>query len=361
MRQFPLSLCVIAALCPAIGWAQDSGADAFAARDFARAKALWFDAAAEGSPDAMLGLGLLADRGFGQTRDLDAAFDWYQKAANLGLAEAQFNIAIMYDAGIGRARNARAAQLWYTRAALRDHTRAQYNLGLLLTSGDGIVANPAVAAHWFDLAAPSIAAAAEKPRDVTVQTDVIATPEITFAEAGTQGVELIWDAPPQTSPRYLVEVLRTPPADADYGLPLTAEVTAGSGYLGNTAENVLWRVSNLSSDNLDYESSQWVAPRDVVPPKGRVTFIIDPDVDGMARTAGVFADQLRGAGYWVRVDDEAPKAIADFYISYGYTSDQIFADEVAQYLPFLRGIAPVKQVAGATHPEEIFVNLAALR
>lgn len=361
MRYSHLSLCVIAALCPAFSWAQESGADAFAAGDFANARAIWLDEAAQGSADAMLGLGLLADRGFGQPRDLDGAFDWYQKAADLGLAEAQFNIAIMYDAGIGRPRDANAAQLWYTRAALRDYTRAQYNLGLLFESGDGGTMNPDLARHWFDLAAPSLPAAAEKPRDVPVHTDAIAAPDIVFAEVDTQGMELIWEATSQTSSLYLVEALRAPSPDADYGAPLTSQTTAGSGYLGNNVGKALWRVSNLSGNNLDYASSRWVVSQNVVPPKGRVTFVIDPEVDGMAQTADVFADQLRGAGYWVRVDNEAPEAIADFYISYGYTSDRIFADEVAQYLPFPLETTPMRQVPGATFPEEIFVNLVALR
>jgi hypothetical protein len=361
MKRFHLSLCVVAALYPAFGWAQDNGADAFAARDFARAQTLWLDEAAEGSPDAMLGLGLLADRGFGQPRDIDLAFDWYEKAANLGLAEAQFNIAIMYDAGIGRARDAGAAQLWYTRAALRDHTRAQYNLGLLLEAGDGIAANPALAAHWFDLAAASIPAAAEKPRDATVRTDTITAPDITFAQADRQGMELIWDVTPQTSSRYLVEALRAPLLDADYSAPLTSQSTVASAYLDTNLDNALWRVSNLSDDGLDYAASRWVVPQDVIPPKGRVTFVIDPELASMAQAADVFADQLRGAGYWVRVDTEAPEEFTDFYISYGYTSDQVFADEVAQYLPILGEFTPLKQVVGATHPEEIFVNLAALR
>lgn len=361
MRRFPLTVCLITALCPAIGWAQDSGADAFAARDFASARAIWLNEAAQGSAEAMLGLGLLADRGFGQARDLDAAYDWYKQAADLGLAEAQFNIAIMHDAGIGRTRDASAAQLWYTRAALRDHARAQYNLGLLLESGDGVVANPALAAHWFDLAAPSVPAAAEKSREVTVATEAIAAPDIVFAQADGQGMELIWDASPETFATYLVEALRAPSAESGYGAPVIAQTTEGSGYLDETVTGALWRVSNLSETNLDYAASQWIAPTGVSPPKGRVTFVVDPEVEGMVQAATVFADQLRGAGYWVRVDDRTPSEISDFYISYSYASDMHFADEVAQYLPSQRQITPIKQVAGAASPEEIFVNLAALR
>ena len=210
----------------------------------------------------------------------------------------------------------------------------------------------------------ALPAAAEKSRVVGSETDVIAAPDIMLAETSMQGMELIWAAKPETSSTFLIEALRVPSSEADYSNPVTAQTTTGSGYLdttANSAGDMLWRVSNLSDSNLDYAPSQWVAPQDVTAPKGRVTFVVDPEVEGMAQTAGVFADQLRGAGYWVRVDNEAPEEISDFYISFGYASDEMFASEVAQYLPFSREVTPMKQVAGAAYPEEIFVNLTVLR
>ena len=361
MQRFHHTFCLIASLSPAIGWAQDSGADAFAARDFAGARAIWLAEAAQGSAESMLGLGLLADRGFGQSRDLDRAFDWYQQAADLGLAEAQFNIAIMHDAGIGRARDASAAQLWYTRAALRDHARAQYNLGLLYETGDGVAANPAVAAHWFDLASPNLPAAAEKSQDLPVGTNAIAAPQILFSEESVAGVEVVWDAAPETSATFLVEALHAPSSNADYDAPFFAQTTAGSGYLVGGVNNALLRVSNLADNDLDYASSQWIAPEGVTPPIGRVTLIVEPEAIGMRDAADIFADQLRSAGYWVRVNDEAPAATRDYYISYGFSSDQLFASEIADYLPAHGEIMPMKQVAAAAYPGEIFVNLSALQ
>jgi len=363
MRQVLLSFCVIAALCPVSVWAQDSGADAFADRDFAAAKDRWEIEAEAGSTEAMLGLGLLADRGFGQPRDLDLAFDWYQRAAELGLAEAQFNIAIMHDAGIGRSRDPAQAQLWYTRAALRDHTRAQYNLGLLLEAGDGVAANPALAAHWFAQAAATLPAAADKAQSGFADVEAIGPPDIAFASATGRDVELVWNSTSDTVTNFLVEAVRIPSVDDNYDRPLTAQTTAASGFLDKDidAGNTVWRVSNLSVDNLDYAPSRWVAPQGVKPPKGRVTFIVDPDTDGMAAAASVFADQLRSAGYWVRLDRDRPDAIDGFYISYGYAADQPFADDIARYLPTNGTILPMKQVRGGTLPGEIFVNLSALK
>lgn len=364
MRLFALSLAAAVALCPASSWAQSNGAEAFAARDFATAEALWQQEAAAGSSEAMLGLGLLADRGYGMDRDLGVAYDWYAEAADLGNAEAQFNLAIMHDAGLGRPRDAGQAYVWYTRAALRGHARAQYNLGLLLESGDGVRANPLFAAYWFDKAAETVPAAAEKTAALSDPTGGIAAPYLSFAQAGDDGAELIWNADPAAHPNYLVEVLDGPDMGENYAAPVLAQSTTAPGLLTDNVtvgSNAFLRVINIAADSSDYAASAWAHDDGVTPPKGRITLFFDPQIDGMSDAASIFADDLQNAGYWVRLSDEPPVAVTDFYISYGYASDQTSAQVLATYLPSPAELMPVKQVLNATQPGEIMVNLAAFQ
>jgi len=364
MLRSAFHIAAFAVLCPVSSWAQDSGADAFAARDFALAQDLWQQEAAAGSAEAMLGLGLLADRGFGQTRDFDVAFEWYTQAATLGLAEAQFNIAIMYDAGLGRERDASAAQIWYTRAALRGHARAQYNLGLLFESGDGVAANPAFAAYWFAKSAEAVPAAADKDITPTDKAAELAAPAPSFGQVSGQQIELVWQSGALGAQSYLVEVLNAPEAGASYVSPVVSQVTNASGFLGSDiafSNTAMWRISALSADAGDYAASEWDGAGSATPPRARVTLVVDPDVQGMAVAAAIFADDLQNAGYWVRLEDAETSAPDPVYVSYGYVSDLAAANVVANYLPFTPVAAPAQQTINQTQPGEIRVNLGAFR
>lgn len=364
MKRFALTLAVMVALCPTYVWAQDNGAAAFADRNFDMAKQLWLSEAAHGSAEAMLGLGLLADRGFGQQRDFDEAFGWYSQAADLGLSEAQFNVAIMLDAGLGRARDAQQAHIWYTRAALRDHARAQYNLGLLFESGDGIASNDGLASFWFSKAARSLTAAADKSLTQASSTRSIASPNILFADVGPSQLELVWNTDPASSPRHLVEVLNVPGSDENYAAPEISVTTAGSGILDMTVragQDAVWRVVNIAGDDSDYAASEWLGTQDTLPLPGRITLLIDPELEAMAAAADVFASALRDAGYWVQIDQVTRTEFDGFYVSYGYASDQDLAQSVAAFLPSTGQIFLAKQVLRATQPGEIVVNLGAMR
>ncbi len=364
MRRSALVTAVLLCLCPALSWAQDTGAEAFASRDFARAAEIWQQEAAAGSAQAMLGLGLLADRGYGGARDFDIAFDWYAKAAALGLAEAQFNIAIMYDAGLGRPRDPEQALTWYTRAALRGHPRAQYNLGLLYETAEAGAANPALAAYWFVKAAQSVPAAAQKAQVSVSQTDMIAAPTLAFAAGTGQDAELVWHPVPDASPTYLVEILDVPLSGDDYAAPILSRVTTGSGLLETVAslsDNAVWRVSNLSDDATDYAPSDWIGTGAAPLPEGRITLMVDPASAAMAQAATLFATDLRSAGYWVTVATQFRPEFEDFYISYGFATDLPAAQRLASYLPRTTDVTPLKQVLNRTQPGEIIVNLAAFR
>ena len=365
MKRLAFILSATLALCPATSWAQATGAEAFAQRDFATAEQIWTQEAAAGSAEAMLGLGLLADRGFNGSRDFAAAFEWYMKAAALGLAEAQFNIAVMYDAGLGRDRDTAQALIWYTRAALRDYPRAQYNLGLLYESGDGVSANADLARYWFAQAAPDLPAAAAKtvaPVAAPAQTTI---PAVLFSQVTPNSVELVWASPATDDATYIIEVLQTPEFDADYQAPITTLQTQSSGLLLNDIalrDDAVWRIVNRRVDGSDYDATPWQSPSGQVGPKGRVTLVVGDALPAMRAAAAIFADDLRTAGYWVRVQDGDQRGNIDgTRVVYGYAADRDMADLVARYLP---GLPDDKQVVArpdSTQPTEIEVYFAASR
>jgi len=353
------------AFFPVTGWAEGDGAAAFAERDFATARSIWQNEADNGVADAMLGLGLLADRGFGQPRDQNAAFTWYLQAAELGLQEAQFNVAIMLDAGIGRERDARQAQIWYTRAALRGHARAQYNLGLLFESGDGIMPNEGLARYWFEKAALSVPAAADKSFAQPTSQGTLLPPEVLFGERGPSDIELVWTADPDTTGTFIVESVPVPTGNENYLQPELSLTTTASGLIDDTleqsAQTTILRVSSLADDSSDYAASAWISSDGVTPPNGRITLLHDPDIAAMVSASEVFAATLRNAGFWVKIDDTPRTDLAPYYVSYGYASDNEFAQAVAQFLPSIDGTLDVTQVLQATQPGEVVVNLSAFR
>jgi TPR repeat protein len=71
-------------------------------------------------------------------RDLEAAFAWYQRAAEGGHAGAQNNLGAMYYDGRGVLRNPLEAAKWYKLAADQGHAVAQTNLALMYGMGVGV-------------------------------------------------------------------------------------------------------------------------------------------------------------------------------------------------------------------------------
>ena len=334
--------------------AQDAAA-AFAAGDYATAQQIWTNDASAGSTDAMLGLALLADAGFLGEPDPEAAFGWYLQAAELGEPEAQFNVALGYDTGLGRDRDPAQALVWYTRSALRGYAEAQYNLGLIYESAES--GNADLARYWFDLSGTE--------RDVveTPAAETLAAPDIIFADVSAETAEIAWRGPATTDPIYELEILDA--SDAGYQPPVLVSQTAASGLLIDDAalpDAMVWRVINLADNGSDYRASAWQATDGARAPEGRITFVVDDAVPGMAAAADTFATDLRAAGYWVRMITQAQDAASaglGTYISYGYQADIALADRVSRYLPGpADGVGYVQQPE-KTRPGEIIVYLAA--
>lgn len=338
-------------------FAQDTGAAAFAARDYALAEQLWAQEAAKGSAEAMLGMGVLADSGKRRDANPQAAFGWYLTAARMGLAEGQMNVALSYDAGLGQERDLEQALLWYTRAALRGHRDAQHNLALIYASGDN--SNIDQATYWLDLAGIN--------RDLPATNVVaeLAAPDIVFGDVTAEGIEIVWRASATAHSVYQIEILDMTQGDGNYQAPLFTTDTSGSGLLladVTLTDNAIWRVVNLAANGSDYQASPWQGAAEEVLPKGRITFVVDNAVAGMAETAAIFAQDLRAAGYWVRLDlepQDTSNAGLGTYVSYGFQSDIALADLVARYLPGpADGVGYVQRPA-STRPGEIIVHLAA--
>ena len=340
-------------LCPALSWAQSPAETAFARQDFAQAQALWQIDAAAGDPQAMLGLGLLLDRGYGGQRDPAAAFAWYRKAADLGLAEAQFNIAVMFDAGLGQTRAPQDALIWYTRAALRGHARAQYNLGLFYDSAQGEMHNPALAQYWYGAAAAVIPAAEEKLRPLD-EIVALSAPQILFAETAEQR-EIVWTTA-GFADGFVVEDIALPQTDVGFDPSILSAPVAGSGLLTDRgdSEPAATRVLTLAPDATAYAASAWVGDG----PLGRITLMADPASPAMMATAEMFAQDLQAAGYWTNVRTDGEPGAG--YVTYGFDQDLDLARIITTYLP--KPAHPVDQVqkGDSLRPGEIRIDLSAL-
>ncbi len=87
-------------------------------------------------------------------RDLNAAAEWYGKAAAQGLAPAQYRLGSLYEKGIGVPRDLSKAHSLYQSAAEQGNIRAMHNLAVLAADGgDNGRPDYATAAHWFKRAA----------------------------------------------------------------------------------------------------------------------------------------------------------------------------------------------------------------
>ncbi|MDR3408405.1 MAG: hypothetical protein P4L68_07905 [Methylovirgula sp.] len=109
-----------------------------------------------GAGDALAQFALAASYVEGRVtaRDLNAAAEWYEKAAAQGLVPAQYRLATLYEKGIGVPRDLSKAQALYQRAAEQGNIRAMHNLAVLAADGgDSGRPDYATAAQWFKRAA----------------------------------------------------------------------------------------------------------------------------------------------------------------------------------------------------------------
>jgi TPR repeat protein len=108
-------------------------------------------AAAGGSAEASLWLGMAAMQGRGMTVSHEQAREYYRVAAEGGNADAQFEYAQLCRTGTGGPEDAAEARRWLQTAAESGHWRAAENLGALMMADQP--RNLAEAVRWYKLAA----------------------------------------------------------------------------------------------------------------------------------------------------------------------------------------------------------------
>ena len=92
--------------------------------------------------------------GEGVEQDDDAAYEWFQAAAEQGYPRAQCNLGYCYESGKGvKEDKARAVKL-YRQAAEQGSSVGQCNLGYCMLKGIGIRPDPAQAVYWFQKQSP---------------------------------------------------------------------------------------------------------------------------------------------------------------------------------------------------------------
>ncbi len=105
--------------------------------------------AEKGDADAMAELA----SSFMQQGDVDSAFKWNLKAAELGNVRAENALGVAYVWGHGVEINYEEAVKWFKKAAEKGNINSQYSLGVRYVKGDHVEQNFAEAVKWFTLAA----------------------------------------------------------------------------------------------------------------------------------------------------------------------------------------------------------------
>ncbi|KDE40552.1 MAG: tetratricopeptide repeat protein [Nitrincola lacisaponensis] len=90
-----------------------------------------------GNAEAQNRLGEMLEFGQGVERDKNAAFDWYQLAADQGEVSAWHNLGRSYNFGTGVEQDYAVAEQWYRQAAERGYTQSLFFLGTLYATDHG--------------------------------------------------------------------------------------------------------------------------------------------------------------------------------------------------------------------------------
>lgn len=103
------------------------------AQEFARLMPL----AKAGNAESQNRIGEMLEFGQGVERDKDAAYQWFQRAAEQGEVSAWHNLGRSYNFGSGVEQNYATAEEWYRKAADRGYTQSLFFLGTLYATNHG--------------------------------------------------------------------------------------------------------------------------------------------------------------------------------------------------------------------------------
>lgn len=110
----------------------------------------WFERAANaGLPLAMNMLGRCHELGTGTAVNHALAAVWYRQAADRGLDWGMYNLANLLATGRGVPRDEAAAYALYLRAANLGHAKSMNLVGRCLEDGVGVAADPDAAPAWY--------------------------------------------------------------------------------------------------------------------------------------------------------------------------------------------------------------------
>ncbi|MBP6103729.1 MAG: sel1 repeat family protein [Gammaproteobacteria bacterium] len=123
-------------------------------QDSQRAAAFFEHAAkTQNHPGAQFNLGVLYEHGEGVQKDLNAAVQWYEKAAQQNNAKAQYNLGFLLLEGFGISKNPVTGLQWLEKAADQGSIPAAYQLGCAYLGAKGVPHNRALALEWLGRAA----------------------------------------------------------------------------------------------------------------------------------------------------------------------------------------------------------------
>ena len=107
----------------------------------------------EGDTKAMNNLGVCYERGTGVKVNLELAFEWYLKAAELGDVYGCFNVGECYYHGKGVEQNSELAFEWYMKAADKGDMQSQVNVANAYYLSNGTETDHHKAFLWYREAA----------------------------------------------------------------------------------------------------------------------------------------------------------------------------------------------------------------
>lgn len=154
MRSFvwKVLLCFVATFGTPVAQAGfDQATSDFAAGNYTSAIKELKPSAEKGDARSQYAMGVMAENGFGMTKDLSLAAAWYLKSAKQGNADAQYNLGAMYEHGIGMPIDYDQAAHWYRLAAESADIDALSNLGVLYEKGQGVKQDKVLAMALYNV------------------------------------------------------------------------------------------------------------------------------------------------------------------------------------------------------------------
>ncbi len=100
---------------------------------------------------------------------MNAAVEWWLKAAEQGHASAQYYLATKCHNGSGILQDYAEAVKWYRLAAEQGVAVAQTNLGVRYSKGQGVLQDNVAAHMWYNIGSANGNALGGKNRDVIAQ------------------------------------------------------------------------------------------------------------------------------------------------------------------------------------------------